>query len=223
MKINNDNITAAEEVLLAAANITSNTKKEFTEWDLTVGTWSLNKNRWGLRGYEDKYPDHKRVMNEVMAAGTQKVVGRGWIERVKPNYYRLTDSGLAKVASLSNIKIDSEVRSLYEYDAVSKYIQNSVFEGYCRNSAEPKTWLGAAAFLGLKGNDPDDLNRKLKNVLESADSALKWLGDNDKTLLCRSDSTKPITKDKLLKLKEFIGVLEKRFKAQFEAIRQKKK
>ena len=107
MKNDNKNLTAAEEVLLAAVNLTKNTKKEFTEWELTVWAWKLNQNRWGLRGFEDKYPDHKRVMNEVMAAGTQKIVCRGWLERVKPNYYRLTDAGLAKAASLSNIPVDA--------------------------------------------------------------------------------------------------------------------
>lgn len=223
MKNNQLNLTAAEEVLLAAINLTNNTKKEFTEWDLTVETWTLNKNRWGLRGYEEKYPDHKRVMNEVMATGTQKVVGRGWIERIKPNYYKITSAGLAKAASLSNTSIKPKVRSLYEYDAISPYIQNNVFENYCKNPAEPKTWLGVAAFLGLKSHNPDELDRKIKVILDSVDSAVKWLDENKKDILSRSDSAKPITRDKLLKLKEFISVMEERFKAQFDAIRQKNK
>lgn len=222
MKNDNKNLTAAEEVLLAAVNLTKNTKKEFTEWELTVWAWKLNQNRWGLRGFEDKYPDHKRVMNEVMAAGTQKIVGRGWLERVKPNYYRLTDAGLAKAASLSNIPVDSEIRSLHEYDSVEPYTQSSIFERYCKNPSEPKTWLGVAAFLGLRGNDPDDLNRKIKTILDSANSALEWLKDNKQEMLLRDDSKKPISREKLIKLKEFIKILEERFKPQFEAIRKKK-
>src|SRR3989344_256109 len=126
--MNNHNLTAAEEVLAAAANLTKNTQKEFTEWELTVETWRLNKNRWGLRGYQEKYPDHKRVMNEVMAKGTQKVTGRGWIERVRPNYYRLTSQGLARSASLSKVEIKPEVRNLYEYESVSPFALSRVLE-----------------------------------------------------------------------------------------------
>lgn len=226
MKIEQPDLTAAEEVLLAAAKLTKNDiKKEFTEWELTVETWELNKTRWGLRGFEEKYPDHKRVMNEVMAAGTQKVVGKGWIERIRPNYYRLTSSGLAKVSSLTSTDVKPSVRSLREYEAIAPFIHHVIFEDYCRNPSEPKTWLGAAAFLGLKGHDADALDRRIKNILDSAQSALNWLDENNQDVLIRSDSAsyKPITKDKLIKLREFIKVLEERFKAQFEAIRRKKK
>jgi len=217
------NLTAAEEVLLAATKLSNEGKEEFTEWDITVKTWSLNKTRWGLRGYEISYPDHKRVMNEIMAGGTQKVVGKGWLEKVKPNYYKVTSAGLAKAESLSNIDIKSKTRSLYEYDAISPYIKSSIFEKYCKDPTEPKTWLGSAAFLGLKKYDSESLERKLKSINSSIKSALKWLDKNNQRILLRDDSSKPISKEMLLKLEKFLTVLEERFKAQFDAIRARKK
>lgn len=223
MKSNVLDLTAAEEVLLAAIKLTKEGKKEFTEWDLTIETWSLNKNRWGLRGHEDSYPDHKRVMNEVMAGGTQKVIGKGWLERIRPNYYKITSVGLAKAESLSMKGVKSNARSLYEYDAINPYVNNKIFEKYCKDPSEPKTWLGAAAFLGLKKYDPDSLDRKLKNIKDSIKTALNWLEENNQRVLSRSDSAKPITKEKLKKLGEFLEVLEERFKAQFDAIRAKRK
>lgn len=225
MKNELNNLTAAEEVLLAAVSLTKKKKNEFTEWDLTVETWQLNKNRWGLRGYEEKYPDHKRVMNEVMAGGTQKVVGKGWIEKIKPNYYKITSAGLAKASSLDSNLVRSQNRSLYEYDNLSPFIHNPIFENYCKNNSEPKTWLGAAAFLNLKGNNPDELDRKMNLIKEAISSALNWLEKNNKDVLSRSDSasSKPISKEKIKKLNEFIHELEIRFKTQFEAIRNKKK
>jgi len=221
--INKPSLTAAEEVLLATVKLTNSTKREFTEWELTVETWRSNKNRWGLRGYESKYPDHKRVMNEVMATGTQKVVGKGWIERVRPNYYKITSLGLAKADSLSNIEVGSKIRSLHEYESISPYVNSKVFESYLKDDSEPKTWLGAASFLGLKGFDPDDLERRIKNVRDSIRSTLKWLDKNKETVLKRSDSSKPIPLNKIKKLEKFIVILEERFKAQFDAIRKKKK
>src|SRR3989344_6693578 len=121
-KIKMLNLTAAEEVLLAASNLVKKTKKnEFTEWDLTVNTWQVNKNRWGLRGYELQYPDHKRVMNEIMAKGTQKVLGKGWLKRIRPNFYNVTSSGFAKAESLSGIEMNTTAKTLHEYNAIEPY------------------------------------------------------------------------------------------------------
>ena len=71
---------AAEEILLGADDLDRAGMREFSEWDLTVATWKRNPNRFGCRGYEDRYPDHKRVMMEIM--GTTKKdnpLRRGWL------------------------------------------------------------------------------------------------------------------------------------------------
>jgi len=216
----NQNLTSAEEVLLAAAKINNSGKKEFTEWELTVEAWSPNKNRWGLRGYEADYPDHKRVMNEVMAGGTQKVVGKGWLERVKPNYYKVTSAGLAKAQSLIKIETDSKKKNLYEYDALVPFIDNSVFEKFCKDHREPKTWLGAAAFLKLKKYDAESLDRRIKGIVSSIEEARKWMDNNKSEVLCRDNRSRPITKNILNLLEEFLSTIEERFMDQFKAIRR---
>lgn len=216
-------IGASEEVLLAAAKLTNFTTKEFTEWDLTRETWLLNKNRWGLRGYETEYPDHKRVMNEIMAKGTQKIIGKGWLERIRSNTYRLTPLGLSKAQTLSKIEVGTKLRSLHEYDSVFPYVSNPVFENYCKDMNEPKTWLGAAAFLGLTKNDPEILERNLKKIEDSITLALNWLDNNNQSSLRRDDAGKPITKEVLLKLRNFLLVIKERFEPQFNAIRSKRK
>lgn len=217
------NLTAVDEVLLAASKLTQETNKEFTEWDLTVQTWLLNKSRWGLRGYEQLYPDHKRVMNEIMAKGTQKAIGRGWLERTRQNHYRLTSAGLAKALSMSASKVDPRLISFHEYDSIAPYITNRIFENYCQNPAEPKTWLGASAFLGLTSNDPDALDKRLSEINNSIEIAIRRLDQNKEDVLRRSDSSKPVSRGSLLKLKEFLSALESRFQSQFDAIRAKRK
>lgn len=218
-----NNLTAAEEVLLAADKLTKSSKNEFTEWQLTVETWKLNRTRWGLRGFEQTYPDHKRVMNEIMAKGTQKVVGKGWLERTRPNHYRLTSSGLAKSSSMKNIEVTSKTRMFHEYDAVAPYISHKVFENYCKNSDEPKTWLGVSAFLGLANNDPETLEKQLNRVNESIELGLEGIAKSNDGRLRMSDSSKSIDRSQLMRLKEFIAMLEIRFKAQFDAIRRRAK
>lgn len=214
-------LTASEEVLVAAYKLTEKGKKEFTEWELTVETWLLNKSRWGLKGYEDKYPDHKRVMNEIMAKGANKVMGRGWVKRIKPNYYSITNSGLSRVNSLLKLNTTTKNRNLFIYNTVQPYVIHKSFVDYCSDSTEPKTWLGAASFLGITKNDPDILERNMRRIKEDINLAIEWLEENKENLLRRDDSAKPISKDQLVKLKEFIAVLEKRFKQQIDAIKSK--
>lgn len=158
-----------------------------------------------------------------MAKGTQKVLGKGWLIRVRPNYYSMTPPGKAKAASLSGFTITSQKRNLLEYEAVAPHIKNTVFEKYCQNPEEPKTWLGASSFLGITRNDPDLLERNLNGINEAIQSALLWMDENKENILYRDDSSQPISRAQLTKLLEFIKVLQVRFKAQFDAIKSKRK
>lgn len=86
-------LTAAQVVLLAAYDL-DQTQQYFSEFSLTVATWKRDNERFGLKGWRDTYPDHKRVSCEIMGrskAGNPVVLG--YIEKVKPNVYRLTDKG----------------------------------------------------------------------------------------------------------------------------------
>src|SRR5215471_18541059 len=93
-------LTASETVLLAAADLTAAGNHEFSEWDLTVAAWARDRARFGLRGYAQSYPDHKRVMMEIMGQKASSPVQQKNLEKVRPNYYRLTAQGKAVVARL---------------------------------------------------------------------------------------------------------------------------
>jgi hypothetical protein len=100
--------TAAQIVLLAAYDLTIAGKEVFSEWDLTVATWKRDRNKFGCRGYEDIYPDHKRVMMEIMSqAKSENPVRQGWLEKVRSNYYRLTSLGYSKAEKMSGTLSDN--------------------------------------------------------------------------------------------------------------------
>jgi hypothetical protein len=81
-----DRLTAAQEILLGASDLDQAGRKEFTEWDLTVATWKRNPNRFGCRGYEEKFPAHKRVMMEIMGNKKDNPVRLGRMTKTRPNY-----------------------------------------------------------------------------------------------------------------------------------------
>src|SRR5919204_387302 len=93
-------LTAAQVILMAADDLMTGGSREFTEWELTVASWNRDKARFGLRGYDQTYPDHKRVMMEIMGKKPQNPVTLGLMEKVRPNVYRLTALGQAEAARL---------------------------------------------------------------------------------------------------------------------------
>jgi len=225
----NDRLTAAQEILFGAFDLDRGGAKEFSEWDLTVATWKRNPNRFGCRGYEDRYPDHKRVMMEIM--GTTKKdnpLRRGWFERTRANHYRLTDLGRSEADHLSGIKATGEKshRSPQPiYDAVAPLYRHPVFRKYCKDPEEPRMWLGAASFFGLTSNEAQHVEDRRTATHAAIDNALAWL-DETKTGSFRrgvSGGEEAISKESLRKLKEFLEVIEQRFDKQIEAIRKTKR
>jgi hypothetical protein len=221
-------LTAAQEILLGAAALANVGKAEFSEWDLTVMVWTRNRNKFGCRGYEDQYPDHKRVMMEIMGK-TKKdnPLQRGWFEKTRTNYYRITSLGLADAERFTLLVsgVQATRKSAESvYDAVEKYYIHRSFKAYIENSNEPRTWLGAAAFWGLNQYEPHVLERQLRTARDSISSALKWMKSEGKDVLTRGPSgggSGQIKQGLVEKLAEFADVLEQRFKLQIDGIRAK--
>lgn len=220
-------LTAAQEILLGAAKLDAKGKQTFSEWDLTVSTWERNKNRFGCRGYEAEYPDHKRVMMEIM--GTTKKenpIRRGWIVKVQPNTYSLTDVGRSEVEKLKSIGTTKGVdrRSPQAiYDAVAPLHKNPVFRKHVKNAEEPRMWLGAASFYQLTSADPQHLVDRMKTVETALENAVMWLEENDTKLIHRGVSGfgEGISLTDLKNLQRFDQLLRERFSGQIEAIKKR--
>ena len=219
--------TAAQEVLLAALTLNQEGRREFSEWDLTVAVWRRDRNRFGCRGYEDLYPDHKRVMMEIMGKTKRdNPVVRGWFEKVRANYYRMTSLGVAEAERLIHLSdgVTATPRSAEPlYDSVTRYLGHAVFQAHLKNADEPRTWLGAASFLGLARYTPEALDKQLRMVKEAAERSLEWMKQSGQETLTRGPvgGGVQITRADLEKLRAFVAVLEQRFEVQFKSIRAK--
>lgn len=218
--------TAAQEILLAAAALDEEQTSAFSEWDLTVAAWRRNPNKFGCRGYERDYPDHKRVMMEIM--GTTKKenpLRRGWIRKVRPNYYKLTAVGKAEALTLSaKASIEPVARPSAEaqYEALSPYVNHPAFLEYTKNTEEPKTWLRAASFLGLRSNDALHFEDQLRTLVAAAELGLAWFENSGEEVLRRgaTGGGRSIGMQEVEKLKRFAVVIQERFSVQIQAIRR---
>lgn len=79
---------AWQTILLAAHSLG---RDEFTEADLTVAAWKADTKRLGLKGFEELYPDHKRIYCEVL----KKLIQPKFLARVPGGMcrVRLTPAG----------------------------------------------------------------------------------------------------------------------------------
>jgi hypothetical protein len=216
-------LTASETVLLAAADLTAAGNHEFSEWDLTVAAWSIDRFRFGLRGYAQSYPDHKRVMSEIMGQKGSSPVQQKFLEKVRPNYYRLTSAGKAAVEMLRKGKEPKPtgkpvtVKELYE--TVSVYLNRPEFKRWQEDPEEPKAWGAAAAFLGLGGRDikvePAD---RLEEIRDAFKAALDWCRVQEAAYLTRGSGQGgvPIHVRDVADLLDFLQALSYRFPDQLE-------
>lgn len=220
--------TAAQEILLAAADLANAGRREFTEWDLTVAAWRRDNNRFGLRGFESVHPDHKRVMMEIMGK-TKKdnPVRRRFIEKLnKPNHYRLTDLGAAEaeVIQRGSAGEPTSAKSVMKlFDSITPYTDSPPFRAWLKNPDEPRSWLGAAAFLGLKKNTANELNDTIRAIETCVRLAKEWCVHEGRAELIRAvhAGSRSIPLAEIEQLQAFLDVLRSRFARQIEAIRQK--
>lgn len=214
-------LTASEVIILAAGDLSATRDGEFTEWQLSVAAWKRDQNRFGMRGFEAAHPDHKRVMKEVM--GKTGAVQKGFLEKARPNYYSLSSLGRVEVARLSAMAgaREGQMRSVSDlYDDIAEFTEHRVFRAWTRNPAEPSSWLGASAFLGLTNHEPNELNSKLRTPKRLAREGLDWCEKQGRDQITRGPvgGGKAITREQLQKLLEFVDLLQERFARQISAI-----
>ncbi len=71
------------DIILMVAN---KLKQPFTEEDLVLAVWQTDKTRFGLRGFEQQYPNNNLVKCCLM--GKDGLIATGEIIKVKTGVYR---------------------------------------------------------------------------------------------------------------------------------------
>lgn len=95
-----DELTLAQQLLVAAATITPN-GGTFTEGQLAVEAWENNNSAFGLMSYKTTHPDNNKVRTLIM--GERGLAKRGWfIKAGKPHTYKMSSQGYAEVKRILN-------------------------------------------------------------------------------------------------------------------------
>jgi len=91
-------LTVSEKILLAGYALDKKGQSSFTAEDLVVASWKQFAGTFGLRGYEEKYPDSNKVLSSIM--GERGLARRGWLVKIGQKQYAFTKDGRRMAARL---------------------------------------------------------------------------------------------------------------------------
>lgn len=151
-----NDLTTVQKILLAAHNLEGKGYKPFTAAALTVAAWEVDAKTFGLRGFEEKYPDNNRV--ECCVMGVRGLANRGWLHKVGQKLYELTrqgreeaerilrgnDSPLPKRRALMKVQVPKDL----EKALVSLFV-TTAFRRYEEGMKREITYRDAQRFWGL--------------------------------------------------------------------------
>lgn len=83
--------TLPEKILLVAAELEAGGQSPFTAELLIVSVWQKYPRTFGLKGYDEQFPDSNRVLSLIM--GEKGLPRRGWLAKVGQKLYHLTTEG----------------------------------------------------------------------------------------------------------------------------------
>jgi hypothetical protein len=90
--------TLPEKILLAGWHLEEDGQTPFTAEALIVVAWKRYPRTFGLKGYEEQYPDSNKVLAGIM--GEKGLPRRGWMAKVGQKLYSLTRDGRQVVRKL---------------------------------------------------------------------------------------------------------------------------
>jgi hypothetical protein len=172
-------ITIADRIILGALQISDgDTERTFTFEELVVSTWKLYKNVFGLRGFEELYPDSAKIHPNVYHGSA--LVGKGLLRTIDERVLSMTDAGIARALSLKTADVDSKLglpRKLRT--AILDILEHRVFREWLEDPSKPKDFRGAGVFWGISPGTPSkvvrtriqDVERKLEEILNFLENA----------------------------------------------------
>ncbi len=195
----------------------------FTEWELTVKAWELCKTRFGMTGFEDKYPNHKSVMTTIMNRKSRSApLNKGFIQRVKQNTYFLTEVGVSYALTICDSKeldiVEVEhKRDIGLYDKLATFMRDRTYMNW-RDGDRTKvtrSWVDFQAFFQFSTNETHVVDRALSRYGEVIKQVDKFFEGHPNGVFSRnmvpSDDIHSYSESDVDDLKEFKAQLMEQF------------
>lgn len=161
-------MTLSRVILRAAATLPA----EFGESDLVLAAWKLDPGAFGLRGFEDQYPDSREVRWRLM--GNRGLAGRGLLERRGIDRYALTPFGRLAASDSADGQTKQTGRPKFHPDRtrfgreIDRLLGTRAYSRFASGWAATITWPDAVAFWGGESHLFRRMNTAAKAIAGAA-------------------------------------------------------
>jgi hypothetical protein len=160
-------------------------------------------------------------MMEIMGNKASNPILLKFMEKTRPNFYRLTSLGRVQASQLRNVESGQpeKANSMRElYDSVANFATHSVFSRWRDEPAEPEKWKDAASFLGVRTERAGEATEKMQSVWTATRAAIDWCtAQKMESLPQGTHRTSPsIHMRDLSDLQSFLQALKYRFPDHFD-------
>jgi hypothetical protein len=176
-------LTVSQKILLAASRLEDQGQSPFTAEALTVACWKESPRTFGLKGYDDQFPDSNKVLTCIM--GERGLARRGWLVKLGQKLYSLSrqgkeeakrvmagdDSPLPKRRALARIQVPKDL----EQQLVGLFT-TTAFRRYEEGMKREITFKDACKFWGMtesaSGESVDQALKRVPAILDSVENLL---------------------------------------------------
>jgi hypothetical protein len=204
-----------EQVLLAALQCSGgDCQKTFTAEELLVHAWEKDKMAWGLRGFENDYPDCSKIYKELDAhAGKQGIVGKGLLQKIHHRVYQLTPPGLVAASALRpSDRISREKAGRTLEVEIKQILEHPVFRAWLREPTRPRRFREAGHFWGIApGMPPRTVRERVYYVERALSAATDFLQETGVDEITQQRGKRLFDRNDIDRCLEFQTTLKRRF------------
>lgn len=176
-----EDCTVPEKILLAAHQLEEKGQSPFTAEALIVVAWQKYPKTFGLKGFDQQFPDSNKVLASIM--GEKGLARRGWLSKAGQKLYTLTKDGQVVVKRIlkgedrpaskqSNVRVNKELDrnllSIMDSPAMEKFIDGVKQE---------ISFTEACKFWGiLDGMSADQIDHRISSIRKTLDHMERQIG-----------------------------------------------
>ena len=181
--------TVPEKILLAAFQLEEQGHSPFSAEALIVSAWQKYPRTFGLKGYDDQYPDSNKVLASIM--GEKGLARRGWLTKMGQKLYSLSQEGRVAVRRLlqgedqpESIKRDVPNKLSKEHDKqLQGLFVTTAYEKFREGRQQELTFADACRFWNITENlSADALDARLDHQRAALAEIERQLGTSNANL-----------------------------------------
>jgi hypothetical protein len=218
-------ISLSDKVLLAARECSDgDLKKSFTAEALLVAAWEADKHAFGLRGFEERFPDSNKLYTKIDGKGG--LVAKGLLRAEGERTLQITEAGLGRAITLSRDVLmepsDRELEAKVEralHESMARLIGSREFQDWMQDRSKPRRFREAGNFWGIAPGTPArTVRERVRNVDQTLTRARQRLNELGVERVLEQRGRLLFDREDVDRLEQFHAELKRRFQKELRIL-----